>query len=86
MRYILLFLIQIYWLKPKRKRKKCIFKETCSQYIYRKAKSEGLVGGLLSIRERKQKCRPGYYYLDESNVRLADGSIIASNLLRESIL
>ena len=86
MKYLFLFLIRIYWLIPKSKRTRCIFKETCSHYIYRVTKQYGFKKGILALKERKIKCKPGYYYLDQNNVRLADESIALSSSLRENIL
>ena len=86
MRYLLLFFIQLYWLIPKGKRARCIFKETCSHYIYRITKQQGFKKGISALKERKVKCKPGYYYIDQNNVRLADESVVLSCLLKESLL
>ncbi len=86
MRYFILLIIQIYWLIPKRKRACCIFKESCSHYIYRITKQYGLKYGIIAFKERKAKCKPGYYYLNDNTVRLADETIVLSSTLRENIL
>jgi uncharacterized protein len=86
MRYLVLLIIRLYWLIPKKKRKHCIFKETCSQYIYRITKHYGLQKSILAYKKRKLQCKAGYYYLTNSTIRLADGCIVSSSILREDIL
>ena len=42
MRVILLTIIKLYWkIIPIHKRKKCLFKVSCSQYVYKKTKKRG---------------------------------------------
>lgn len=67
-------------------RKHCIFKESCSHYVYRITKGFGLRKGVLALNERKQKCRAGYYYINKTQIRLADGSIVPNSILKEEIL
>ena len=86
MRLISLLLIRIYWLFPKNNRRECIFRESCSQYVYRITKRYGFKKGLLALKKRRQKCRSGYYCINDKKVRLMDDSIVAISLLRESIL
>ena len=76
MRYLLMLLIRLYWLVPAHKRRRCIFKESCSRYVYRMAKEQGFRKALGAFRERKKQCRPGYYFRNNETVRLADNSII----------
>lgn len=86
MRYSLLILIRLYWLVPGKYKPKCIFKESCSRYVYRITKTKGFKAGVLAIRERKQKCKKGYYYITSKTVRLADYSVISNSSLNEEIL
>lgn len=60
MKYLLLFLIRCYWLIPARCRRKCIFKESCSHFIYNTAQKQGLRKGLLALQQRFRQCRQGY--------------------------
>ncbi|WP_435226168.1 membrane protein insertion efficiency factor YidD [Niabella hirudinis] len=86
MRYILLFAIHLYWLLiPKNKRKRCLFKETCSKYVYRITRQQGLHAGIKALKDRKKKCRPGYYYINENAVRMADCSIVPAEILNKKI-
>lgn len=86
MRYCLLILIRLYWLSPKKYRRQCIFNESCSRYMHRIAKEKGFKEGLAAIRERKQKCQPGYYRINEEEIRLADQSVVSRCLLNEDVL
>ena len=78
-----MFLIRRYWLLPAHKRRCCIFKESCSRYVYRMAKQQGFKKALLAYKERKQQCRPGYYYINDKAVRLADNSVVPANRLHK---
>lgn len=86
MRYLFLLCIRIYWLIPSKNRRVCIFKESCSQYVYRITKKDGFKKGILAFKERKHQCQPGYYAINNEKIRLADKSIIERPMLRESLL
>lgn len=60
MRYLLLLAIQAYWLIPTRLHDRCIFRESCSHYVYRVARQRGFLAGLSALMERNSLCRPGY--------------------------
>lgn len=61
MKYILLFIIRIYWsIIPASKRKMCIFKESCSNYVLRITKEEGFISGVKAFLFRNKHCCPGY--------------------------
>lgn len=61
MKYFLMGLIKCYWwIIPKSKRKKCIFRESCSQYVYRITLDNGFLQGLQSFLFRYRNCRYGY--------------------------
>jgi hypothetical protein len=61
MKYILILLIRIYWfLIPAHTRKACLFRESCSKYVYRITNEKGFFAGLEAIRERFKICRAGY--------------------------
>lgn len=54
-------MIQLYWkFIPASKRKKCIFRISCSTYIYQETKSKGFIGGVKAFRYRYQNCRNGF--------------------------
>lgn len=61
MRICLLFLIKIYWfIKPKNKKASCIFKKSCSNYVYETTKNKGLIAGLKSLKFRVKNCSYGF--------------------------
>ena len=80
MKTLLLFAIRCYWrFFPKRWRRRCIFRTTCSHHIYNTTRTRGVGAGMWALIDRFRKCRPGYtvYSVGDSlRVRLADGSSI----------
>ncbi|KQB99948.1 membrane protein insertion efficiency factor YidD [Pedobacter sp. Hv1] len=65
MKILLLLIIKLYWLTvPKNKRRKCIFKISCSQHVYHTTKKEGLFKGLSALKYRFRNCRAGYYIFE----------------------
>ncbi|MRG48376.1 membrane protein insertion efficiency factor YidD [Chitinophaga sp. SYP-B3965] len=76
-------LIHLYWLVPKRWRRACIFKETCSSHIYKIASEKGTIAGIRALRARIKKCRPGYsfYKTDDGTewIILADSTVVNRN-------
>lgn len=90
MKWVFLILIKLYWIIfPEKKRRTCLFKETCSHYVYRSASGGGFFKGAIALQDRLKKCRKGYHLYTSPNgfeMELADGSIIdeaeiAPNLL-----
>lgn len=89
MRKLLLLAIRIYWKIPTRLHEKCIFRESCSHYVYRMAKEQGFRMGIKALRERNDLCRPGYvvyrsegrYYMQTASGRLIDEKDIAMSEL-----
>ena len=60
MKFLLQLAIRIYWRIPTRLHARCIFRETCSHYVYRIAGEQGFLAGIHALRERNRLCRPGY--------------------------
>lgn len=61
MKYSILLLIQLYWLlKSKRNKPKCIFRKSCSHYVFEVANREGFLKGLNALYFRYKNCRYGY--------------------------
>ena len=69
MTLIFKILIQLYWFfVPAFKRKHCIFKESCSNYVYNAIVEKGFLSGLRALRSRIQTCKPGYQIkINETN-------------------
>lgn len=60
MKSLLLFLIKMYWrVIPPSKRRKCIFRTSCSKYVYEKTTADGFISGLRALKNRFQNCRSG---------------------------
>jgi putative component of membrane protein insertase Oxa1/YidC/SpoIIIJ protein YidD len=80
MKYLFMFLIRLYWLSPKKWRRRCVFKENCSAYIYRMFKEKGVKAGIDACRQRYSQCRPGYTHFKTDDgtqwVMLKDETII----------
>ena len=80
MKHLLLGLIKLYWIIPEKRRRKCLFKVSCSHHIYSVTKSEGFVSGIKSFINRYKQCRTGYavYVTDDLKewVIFKDGSIV----------
>ncbi len=61
MKNILLFIIKVYWLiKPKNKKPCCIFRKSCSHYVYEITKNRGLFRGFQALRYRINNCKYGF--------------------------
>lgn len=55
-------MIRLYWATfPKSKRRKCIFKISCSQYVYQITNKEGFYKGLMALKYRYYNCRGGFH-------------------------
>lgn len=68
MRYVLLFIIKIYWkLIPAKNRNRCIFKKSCSNYVFDITQKNGLLKGVNALCTRFKSCRPGYTIIDLDN-------------------
>ncbi len=68
MKYLLLMKIKLYWkFTPESKRRKCLFKTSCSNYVYEKTKSEGLFSGLIALRFRIKNCNPNHSFINVNN-------------------
>lgn len=61
MKYIILLIIQLYWLlKSKKGKPKCIFRKSCSHYVFEITNREGFLKGLKALCFRYKNCRHGY--------------------------
>lgn len=80
MKNLLLIVIRLYWkLISKDKRRPCLFRETCSQYVYRQTCEHGFFEGFRAFSARYKKCRKGYKLYTTSDgfeMELADGTTI----------
>ena len=61
MSYILIAVIQIYRiLVPRRFRRECIFRDSCSHHVAQVTRESGFLQGLIALSERYRNCRGGY--------------------------
>jgi putative component of membrane protein insertase Oxa1/YidC/SpoIIIJ protein YidD len=61
MKYLILLIIQMYWkFIPASKRRKCIFKKSCSNYVFEITQKEGFINGLKTFRFRYKNCRGNF--------------------------
>lgn len=66
MKLLLILMIQLYWaIIPKGKRRKCIFRTSCSQYVHQTTKSEGFYKGLMALMYRFHNCRSGFHLFED---------------------
>lgn len=71
MKSFLLLIIRLYWtLIPKSNRRMCIFKKSCSNYVFEITKKQGFIKGIIALKFRYRHCRPGYHTLDIDNTKL----------------
>jgi putative component of membrane protein insertase Oxa1/YidC/SpoIIIJ protein YidD len=65
MKYLLMLFIRLYWLAiPEAQRRKCLFKTSCSRYVYTVTRERGLWQGLIAFRYRFLNCRGGFQIMD----------------------
>lgn len=80
MNKLLQLFIRIYWLIPQSKRRRCLFKESCSHYVYKISAEQGFKKAIEAFNDRRHQCRPNYSFYkteDETEwVILADASIV----------
>lgn len=71
MRILLLSVIKSYWfLIPPKKRNKCLFKKSCSHFVFDITKEDGLFKGFKAFHYRFKHCRPGYYIINSEEGKL----------------
>jgi uncharacterized protein len=81
LKFLTLILIRFYQaFFPKKYRGKCIFKESCSNYVYREIKENGFISGLKAFKFRYENCRPDYKIINHRNMKLL---ISSKNLVFE---
>lgn len=92
MKYLILFAIRLYWiLIPQHKRKKCVFKKSCSNYVFEITQMEGFIKGLNAFRFRYQNCRGGFEIFknpinNKIQMLLPSGIVIEKEEIAERLL
>lgn len=71
MRYPLLWVIKAYWyIIPEENRRRCLFKKSCSQYVFETTAQKGFFRGMKALLYRHKHCRPGYYVIHGKEEKL----------------
>jgi len=90
MKNLFLFIIKTYQvLIPKRFRGKCLFKESCSHYVYRLTQENGFSDGISALRYRVHNCKPNYFITENKGKILlitARYKVIEEGYLSENII
>lgn len=90
MKWAFLIAIKLYWMAfSEKKNAKCLFKETCSHFVYRQTEEGGFLKGVEALWHRFKKCRKGYQLYSGLNgfeIELADGSIIPEGEIAPRLL
>lgn len=61
----------MYWiLIPKKHRKRCLFKKSCSHYVYDITREKGFFEGIKALRFRFANCKPNYSIVEGKNEKL----------------
>ncbi len=62
----LLWIIRCYWrLVSDDQRRPCIFRVSCSKFVYQATLNQGLLAGLRALRFRIINCRHGYHLFED---------------------
>jgi len=90
LRCLLLFIIKLYWvIGSKAWPRECIFRVTCSNFVYKVTAQDGFVAGLNAFKMRWRACRPGYRMVwcdGKMRILLADGSFAEFDEISEDII
>jgi putative component of membrane protein insertase Oxa1/YidC/SpoIIIJ protein YidD len=85
-------MIKLYWLsKPKNSKPKCIFKKSCSHYVYEIAQQQGFLKGLKAFWFRYKNCRGTIQIFknpinNKTNMLLPSRIIMDENEIAERLL
>ncbi|WP_068400708.1 membrane protein insertion efficiency factor YidD [Pedobacter cryoconitis] len=92
MEILLILVIRFYWyVFPESKRRKCIFRTSCSQHVYHTAKKEGFRKGLKALRYRFQNCRNGFHIFENpidgrKSMILQNGQVLTEEEISERFI
>lgn len=92
MKVFIILIIKLYWwIIPASKRKQCLFKESCSKYVYRIAKQQGLLKGINAFKLRYYQCRPNYKVIKNEihncyEFHLSNGEVVKGEYISPEVL
>jgi putative component of membrane protein insertase Oxa1/YidC/SpoIIIJ protein YidD len=90
LKHFIRWLIRRYWaVTPTRLRRTCLFRETCSQYVYRLTEEAGARAGLAALWIRRVRCSGAYRLVvgaDAVRFVTRDGAVIPWDELNSSAI
>jgi len=92
MRNVIIYLIRLYRrFFPPEKRRRCLFRESCSQHVERVARERGGFAALKAFLARARSCRPGYGFQWDANAGTwflvcADGAKIPAAKVSDNVV
>lgn len=92
MKYLLLILIKLYWrLIPGEKRKHCIYKQSCSCFVFEQTKVNGFISGMKALSYRMRTCNSHFHLFinpvtKETELILSNGEILSKNEIAERLI
>jgi len=84
MRWLILLIIRMYWsIIPSNRRRQCIFKTSCSHYVYNETSDKGVLGGLKAFIYRYRNCRGGYMCYLNPVTKRAEMVLLTGEVIQE---
>lgn len=74
---------------PKRLRGKCLFKESCSHYVFHMTKEKGFGAGISALKYRVRTCKPNYFIIEnDSKILLvtAKNDVIEEEFINKQLI
>jgi putative component of membrane protein insertase Oxa1/YidC/SpoIIIJ protein YidD len=83
MKLLILLTIRFYWFtKSKNSKPKCIFRKSCSHYVYEITQDQGLLKGLKAFVFRYENCR-GYIQIFKNPINNKTNMLLSSRIIIE---
>lgn len=92
MKHFLLIIIRLYWITiPESKRNKCLFRKSCSRYVFDITTEQGFIKGVKAFYYRFKNCRHGSVLYTDSvtgkkKLVLPNNQIVEEHEIAEYIL
>lgn len=92
MKLLLLIAIKLYWfIIPRHKRRKCIFKCSCSKFVFEVTTKQGFFAGTKALKFRMQNCNAHFdiirdYQSGERKMYLKNGAVIGESAIADRLL
>ena len=83
----LLLLIRMYWYLGNRQKNRCLFKVTCSRWVYQVTLEKGIISGMKCLFKRYKSCRSNYRITENSDnlegIKASDGVFYQKDVLAD---